>query len=508
MSAVPRSLADREMLSSHGLLPVYAAAAACALLAGMVSGTGRPGLIALFFAGIAALVLASSRKALLWAVVAGGIVVTGLTQLYLPEARIVKFVVPLISLLLLVYALMDMLAGRPDVLPKTMPGMVTWMLVFTGIAAVTTLVNWDPGVALLGFKGYFTLWTLVFALLLSRWRVADLDGLLKLMLGIALLQIPFVMHQYLVLVPLREGLGPGVIPVDILVGTFGGNALGGGANAVLALFSFVVFACLLGLWRHGAVSGVVAFSLGLPIIAPVFFNEAKIAVFYLPVVVLLVFWQDLALRPLRFLAVGGAAAILFGLLMTAMTVFHPGGNLRTWSDLINVTWEQQVADIEDLRGQHSELTRWTALTFWAQEHARAHPLHVAVGHGIGASRVAEEGEWSVTRTLAEERYHAGLRIGYTAISSILWDTGVLGLIAIVGGLISAWRTAGRLALEHAGVDPFHAGIFDGLKAGIAIVALSLAHKDFFVLHLPYQTLVLLMLGYLALAARRSAEGRS
>lgn len=495
----------RDIPGLIGVVRVYAAAVVCALIAGLVSATSRPGLIALAFGGIAALVLASSRKALLLAVVVGGLVVAGLTQLYLPEVKIVKFVVPLVSLVLLAHALTDLIVGRRDLLPQSMPALVTWMLVFFGIAVVSTLVNWNPGVALLGFKGYFTLWTLVFALLLSRWKITDLDWLLKLMLAIALVQIPFVVQQYLVLVPLRQGLGPGIIPVDILVGTFGGNAMGGGANAVLALFSFVVFACLLGLWRHGAISGLLALTLGLAVIAPVFFNEAKVAVFYLPVVVLVVFWRDLMLRPVRFFVAGGVTVLLFSLLMTAMTVFHPGGNLRSWSDLIDVTWSQQVADMEELRGQHSELTRWTVLTFWVQEHAGSHPLHVAIGHGLGASRTAEEGEWSPTRTLAEERYHEGLRIGYTAIAAILWDTGILGLMAVAAVMFSAWRAAGRLAVEYSGVDPFHAGIFEGLRAGIVIVAISLAHKDFFVLHLPYQTLVLLMLGYLALAARRSAE---
>lgn len=500
-------IAGRDVSEFLGALPVHAAAVSCALVAGAVSATSRPGLIALAFGGIAAFVLSMSRKALLFSIVIGGLVVTGLTQLYLPEVKLVKVVVPLIALALLAHALVDLFQLRRDPRPRTMPGLVGWMLVFAGIAAVSTIINWNPGVALLGFKGYFTLWPLVFALMLSRWQIADLDWLLKLMLVIALAQIPFVVQQYVVLVPLREGLGPGIIPVDILVGTFGGNVTGGGANAVLALFSFVVFACLLGLWRHGAIPGFAALSLGLPIIAPVFFNEAKVAVIYLPVAVAMVFWRDIVLRPIRFLLAGGITVVLFSLLMTAMTVFHPGGNLRSWADLIDVTWSQQVADIEELRGQHSELTRWTVLTFWAQEHGRSHPLHVAIGHGIAASRTAEEGEWSVTRTLAEERYHEGLRIGYTAVSALLWDTGILGLIAVMGVMFSAWRTAGRLAMEYAPVDPFHAGIFEGLKAGIAIVAISLAHKDFFVLHLPYQTLVLLMLGYLALAARRSAERR-
>jgi hypothetical protein len=376
---------------------------------------------------------------------------------------------------------------------------------FVLIAGASMIVNWDPGVAALGFKSYFPMWTLLFALALVRFRVEDFDPLLKALLVVAFVQLPFVLHQYLVLVPLRTHLGPGIVPVDILVGTFGGNAFGGGANAVLALFVFIVFACLLGLWKYGALSGMKTALFGLPILLPVFFNEAKVSVFYLPVIVAVLFYTDIVRRPLRLLAVMGAGAGLFAALMTAMMIFHPGGDLRSWSELIDVTYRQQVADVHELRGQHSELTRWTALTFWVNENIGAHPVNILIGYGPGASRMPEEDELAFTKTLAEKRYHEGLRIGYTALSAILWDTGVLGLIAILGIFAAAYRAADYLARAWAPRNPFRAGIFDGLKAAICLIVISLAHKDFFVLHLPYQTLVFLILGYLMIARYQLAQ---
>jgi hypothetical protein len=489
-------------------LLVYGGAAGAAQLAGVVSGSSRHGLVAALAGMIGAVALALSRKAMLWAVVLGGLIVTGLTQLYLPEVRFIKFLFPLIALLLFCQAVMTRVFDAPRARARVAPvrgGILFWRWAFMLVAAVSAIVNWDPGVAALGFKGYFLMWILVFGLVLSRLGLEDFDGLLKAMLAIAFLQLPFVWHQYETLVPLRERLGPGIIPVDILVGTFGGNALGGGANAVLALFLFVVFACLLGLWKHGALSRTATALLGLPILTPVFFNEAKISVFYLPVIVLLLFHRDVVRKPLRLLGVAGIAAAIFGVLMTAMTVFHPGGELRTWSELIDLTYRQQIADVTELRGQHSELTRWTALTFWAGEHVDEHPVNVLIGHGPGASRMSEDDEWTLTRTLAERRYHEGMRIGYTALSAILWDMGVLGLLALAGLLVAAFRAAGRLAATWAPRDRFRAGIFDGLRAAVCLLAISLAHKDFFVLHLPYQTLFLLIVGYLAVAERQLAR---
>src|SRR5690606_5031324 len=131
--------------------------------------------------------------------------------------------------------------------------------------------------------------------------------------------------------------------------------------------------------------------------------------------------------------------------------------------------------------------RWTALTFWWQRQKFASPLETLVGHGPGSSRVEEDG-LDLAHTLAERRY-GGRQIGYTAVAALLWDVGVLGLLLVLGLFWAGWRQARRLVRHYQGRDPTRAGIAEGLSATMVILTLSLAHKDFFVFHIPYQTML-------------------
>jgi F0F1-type ATP synthase assembly protein I len=59
--------------------------------------------------------------------------------------------------------------------------------------------------------------------------------------------------------------------------------------------------------------------------------------------------------------------------------------------------------------------------------------------------------------------------------------------------------AGWLVRHYRDRDPRRCALFEGIQAGIAVLALGLAHKDYFVVHIPYQTLVYLLIGYVASA---------
>jgi hypothetical protein len=228
----------------------------------------------------------------------------------------------------------------------------------------------------------------------------------------------------------------------------------------------------------------------------VFINEAKISAVYLPVIFISLFYRDIIQRPGRFVLVAMGGAGVIAALLTALTLLHPTGKLQTWSDLFEFVYEGQTATLSERQGRGADLSRWTSLKFWVEENATSNPVYVLVGHGPGASRVEDRG-LDLAETLAEKKYR-GLNIGYTAVSSLLWDTGILGLVAIVGMFYSAYRAAGRLASGYAGHDEFRAGVFEGMRAGVLILAISLLHKDFFVFHIPYQTLLLLMFGYLVI----------
>jgi len=480
------------------VLFTYAFAASVAVFAGMVSAEGKLGLVAIFAGAIVGTAVLISRHALLWFIVIGGIVVTGAMQLYIPGSKYIRYIVPLATFLLVLIAVMDRVANRDAKLASYSSPISNWLLAFMGIAAVSTAVNMsNTGVIIMGTKGYFQMWALFFGLIFIRWHKEVIDSIPKGMLVIALVQLPFVIHQYLVLAPKRQGMGGGVVAVDVVAGTFGASMWGGGANAVLAAFMMIMLGCIWAMWKNGALSTPRTVLLSVLFLSPIFVNQAKISALYLPLVFVFVFYRDILRAPVKSLGAATAAAILLAGLLTALTVTQQSGKIDNWGDLVAFTIERQTASTNERRGQFSELSRYTALTFWAKEHLTANPAYTLIGHGPGASRV-QDGGLDLATTLAETRY-AGMQIGYTGLSAILWDTGIIGLVLVLGAFAAAFNTASWLANYYQRRDPTRAGIFEGLRAGVMVLALSLAHKDFFVFHIPYQTLVMLVFGYLAVS---------
>jgi hypothetical protein len=464
-------------------------------LGGVLSASGKPQLIAVFFGLVFVALIISSRVALFWFVVIGGLMITGLCQLYLPQLKYVRYIVPLASMPLMLHGVVDYFTSWKSTKGEPLPAIMAWALAFALACTGSVLVSLsDPAVALVGTKGYFQMWGLFLSVVFLRWNNRFTKNLAWGILAIALLQLPFVAHEYLVLVPKRV-LGGGIVPVDIVAGTFGAVLEAGGANAVLAAFQVVVVACLLALWKNGALSGFKAAVMSLALLSPMAVNQAKITALYVPLVFIVVFRRDIAVKPLKFLVAGVCTAGLLAALMAALVLGTNSARIKNSTDLINFVIAQQTSDIGQREGQYSELSRWTALTFWAKEHVRANPINTLIGHGVGASR-ENAGGLDITDTLAEKRY-AGLRIGYTALSALLWDTGIIGLITVLGMFMSAFLTAGRLARHYRGKDNFRTGLFEGLQAGMAVLTLSLAHKDFFVNHLPFQAFTYLIIGFIA-----------
>jgi hypothetical protein len=481
-----------------------------ALLGGVLSASGRLAFVAIFVGLLIALLVASSRVAVFWLVVVIALVATGLAQLYLPGsgARYVRYVAPVASLALALHWFTDQLMAQPRNRTDVLPMPIVWGLAFAATGIVSVLVNLaNPDVAIMGAKNYFQMGLFFLGVALLRWEHERIDRtLVRALVLIAVLQVPFAFHQYFYLVPLRVGLGGGIVPVDIVAGTFGATLYGGGANAVLAAFQIIVVGVMLALWKNGAMSLPRMAILSAVILSPLLVNQAKVAVLYLPLVFLVLFHRDFIVRPGKFLVAGVGVAGVFAVLMTALMVSHPAGRLQSWGELVDFVVARQTASIAERGEEYSALTRWTALTFWAEKHATANPVHTLVGHGLGASREQEEsGE---VHTLAEQRY-PGLNIGYTAISALLWDTGVIGLVTVLGMMASGFFMAGSLARHYRNRDAFRCGLFEGLQAAIAVLTLGLAHKDFFIVNIPYQTITYLFLGYIASAwlAMMRREGK-
>lgn len=477
-------------------LLVAVAALLLAIVLGGLASLGSVLIVTFLTATVGALLALGFPRALFWFATVGSLVVVGLLELYLPGLQVLRWAFAgMTGLFLLAVLLQQFTRRRADSRPQPM---LTWaMLAFVLVCLLSMALNWHSRlIALAGAKNYFQAWGLFFGMILmTRW-----DGLARhlprVMLGIGLLQLPFALHQFLVLAPLRGHLG-GLTNVDVVAGTFGASLVGGGNNAALAMFVVIVSTVILALWRRGAIRARWLLVIP-PLLVPIFLNESKVSVVYLALAMALVFRREIAQRPLRVIVMTLAtAAVGFGLILS-YAALHQASDATTPAELVEEIIRQNTGEGE--RYGRLNLNRTTSLVHWAQERRHYPVSKLLLGHGLSESKISA-GVLDTSDNLASRRY-PGMGIGVTAVSALLWDVGVLGLASVLLIFGAAFMLAGRLVREHA-ATPSMAGLFEGLQAGIAILALSLLHKPFFTFQLGYQVFMLVLLGFLVHSARHS-----
>ena len=459
-----------------------------AIVTGIVASTGNLILAGLFIAGITGVIISFSRVVLLWVVILIGLVAAGLTQLYVPQIQLVRWLVIPAGLALIVHALFEKLSisSRDDYFP----GILWWALAFITINIVSILLNYSRAdVALFGLKGYFQIWSVLFALALIDWPERVMQYLPKIFFGVALLQMPFVLHQYFFLVPNRVGLGDGVVPVDIVAGTFGASAEGGGANAALATFLFITLAGLVSLLRENVISFTKCLAYSIPLMIPVLLNEAKVSVLYMLTAFIVLFRNDIFLTPIKFLGASLLSIVVLGILMTAYTLHAPANkDVDNWLDLLQYTYAYNIQNEETW---NRELTRSGAYKYWFSEHGIRNLPQTLLGHGAGVTRSLDTS--AVESEVRVDEVELG--IGITTVTAVLWESGIIGIICLFGLMLSSFMTAGRLANNCQ--SKYSKAIFRGAQASIAVIFISLWHKNFFVFHISYQTFFVILFGFLA-----------
>ena len=130
-----------------------------------------------------------------------------------------------------------------------------------------------------------------------------------------------------------------------------------------------------------------------------------------------------------------------------------------------------------------------------------------VGHGIGYTRVAEiETPYRETTSATTDGIpvviNLKLNIGNTAVTALLWETGLLGLLLILGLLAATYRSAGRLERAYADI-PERAAVLRAVRPATVIILITLAHKNVLVFDIAYQTLLMIIIGYVAYWERQA-----
>ena len=464
-------------------LPLWSAIGALLLVSALFLGVlATTENLVLIGAGLGLIVgsfLLAAPRLVVWIVIGLSLTTGVLVSLAGPAYVRLPWALSLVSFILWPLALFHLLQH------KRVPAFVWLSLGFVMLSVATSAFDWhsiDEFVA--GFKRYFQGYGLLFGLAVLAFSAEDMRRWQKLLLAIALLQLPFALYEFLFLVPLRGGLAAGSAVLDVVAGTFGANLNGGSPNAEMAAFLLIVVAFLSMRWRAGLLGTGRYLLCTLVCLMPLGLGETKIVVLLLPLVVFVLLRREVFRAPGRYLPVilaFCAITVLLGYIYVTVMM------KSTFADALANTMHY---NFEHAGYGDAYLNRTTVLDFWWERHGWEDPLTLLFGHGLGSSY------WSPTNLLAG---HVGMQfarysIDLTAISSMLWDVGLIGVALYLLVFFSAWHTANQVGRKSQ--DAATRADALSIQAALAIILVFLFYNNSAVNILPFQVLIATLLGYL------------
>jgi hypothetical protein len=469
-----------------GLIALMLAILAVAAVSGLAIGVGGP----MLGLGISAAILGFLAffvplSVVFWLMMAFTFVLVGPAQYFGGVPRI--FWLPyLMGLFILLRAIVEHSFAMPKRgVAKPAVGRPMWVLVMLSFFALSVVAssvfNLSPFFqVLLSSKEYFFLWG---AGLAVYWGLVQPNALQKLLdFGhwYLLLQLPVILYQRFVVAAQRAGASVW----DSVVGLMGGDPNGGGASAAMALCAIIVITYNLASWRVGVVGTsrlLAVLAMGM---ASILLAEVKLAIFLLPLACCLVYGQDIVRRPFVGLtAVGLSVTLGLTILMTYQTQFSGAQNAASQSvgAYVGQVIERNSGD-QQINFRTGEMGRVAALRLWLDDDQTEEPLHLLLGHGIGASRIGV--------VVGEVAQRFRFEIGRSSVAVLLWEGGLVAAVSLVLALALAARRG--YALAQAAPSPIQAVVFRTSAIGLTLTLVMLPYGPDFISVAQAQLLAILM----------------
>lgn len=472
---------------------IVLASTVMAILFGLFAVTANPIIVSLGVTLIVGIVLLSHPALIVWLILILGLLVIGVLPVFFESEFLTQRLawgVSLLGFFLLLISFFRILIS-PEILKNT-PVFIWISLVFLIYVLFDSLMQWHSmGEFFGGFKRYFQMWGLLFALCWLDFKDQDIHYWKNFFLFVALIQLPFVLHQLIFLAPLKAAQGG--LSFDVVGGTFGTGVLLGGNDAEMVVFLLIAMAFLIARQTEKVFPLRHLFLLLPLIITPFFLSETKALYVMLPLVFLLLFRHELLTRPHYILI----ALVFCGLLIVGLGYVHLNqthiymGTSRA-GDITELIENTLSYNFYDRGWGIYYLNRTTVLAFWLENQGVYNPVSFFFGNGLGSSHDGTGGHMA-------NRY-LGYGIGLTALSTLLWDTGVIGSCLFFLIIISAWRCADRLKRESA--IPVVRADASAIQVGLGLFTFYIFYR-IGVLEIPsFQIVFVMLLGYLSLLHRR------
>lgn len=430
-----------DSLTSGAIIAAFVAAG---VLAGYVIASGKPIPIALTLGAIAGVALLNALPLVIWVVLIGVLLFSGPVTMFVPELAKVGWLFSLLGFFLIGAAVLYAAVGR-ERFTRPLPAFVVMAILLVVYGLLSILYSGGPlSEGIRAGKRYFQFFGILFVLAVVPFPPALVRRWWMFLVGLAILQLPFAIYQRAVLMPGRETM-PGVVPVDIVVGTMEGSLTGGGSSGVMALLIVLILSFLLSAHRDGILSTIRLLLLAAALVAPLTLSQVNVIIVLLPLALAAVYFDLIRRRPLRFvLGVVLTLPVLAAASLTYLMIdAEPGQTLAAMIDgVIEYNFgEKPYYD--------QGLNRTSVYRYWIQQHDFSNPVALLFGHGLGSSfgGVLEPNPGHMD--LANARMYIGL----TAASSALWDLGLLGFLLLLALCLSAIRHASQLGrLARPGFD--------------------------------------------------------
>lgn len=465
---------------------------ALALFFGLLAVTANPILVGLGGGLVVGVFLLMKPDFLIWLILLLGLAAGTFISLAGPQFSKLTWAVSILGFVLLFLSMFNLLLVGKS---RAQPPFIWIGVVFLAVALVSTLVQWySIGEVVAGVKRLFQTYGLMFAFATLALSARQVGRYQKLLLVIALLQLPFALYEFFVLVGERGGLASGSDSTDVVAGTFGANLRGGSPNSVMAVYLLIAMGFLFARWKEKLLSTPRLVLLVLPMVVVFFLGEVKILFILIPLAYFVLMKRDIPRRPVFFLMMTLFALGFILLLAHLYATF-----------IINRPIDEIVQDTLAYNGGASRgygqyvLNRFTVLSFWWQQQGWSDPIALFFGHGLGSAFSAPS---VIPGHIAMKWPLYGIDL--TTASSLLWDTGIVGLALFMLMLGSAWWTCSVLQRESK--DPRVIADATAIQAAITLFGVFVIYNNTLVNHPSMELIVACVLGYLAYLYRQHRLG--
>lgn len=304
---------------------------------------------------------------------------------------------------------------------------------FLVLAGTSTLIQGGITVAIVAFKNEIALSLVMICLLLGFCRESQIYRVTRYLYWVFYAQIPVMIYQVLLVVPQRVAVRGEDEKWDSVVGTFGGDPMGGGNTAAMGLFCLLIMLLKVSEYKHGlttfkSMALHIVLGIGLCII-----GEVKFVILLSPIFLAWVwlspsYVKDVSKVNLKTLLVIVAGMLLLISLSIVILAYYYstafGGAPSKSSLSIFIDSLSYIFDPNYIMST-GELGRFTTFLFWLKNNDLWGLSGTLFGYGLNATNSGS----TVSPGFLNIIYN--LILDSTSLSMLLWEVGAIGTLLFV-----------------------------------------------------------------------------